>query len=484
MDVSIDDSVPQVLSNSNYNISESSIPNKLATKPLTGLNSSTLKSENIVPLNVLTPFFNSWTIRGRVTIKTNLKTYSNKNGEGKLFSFDVCDESGEIRITAFNAECDKYFDLIQKDKVYLIAKGSVKSANKKFSSLNNDYEITLNSNSVIEESPTVDDNDLIPKLRFSFTSLSELVNSPARTLLDVIGVIRTVSLPETLVSKRTQKELIKKEVTFVDKSLTEAQVTLWNELAENFEGQIGQIVALKGVMVGDFRGKTLSTVSNTLISIEPDIPETLVLRTWYNNQGSQSNFTSLGKSINNSSVNNSQRFISQINFKLVTDATGPVYSSINGVIQSTNRSNNHLYKACAKDGCQKKVTDNNDGYYSCSKCNETSISFKWRLMLSVQVSDPTGSIWLTLFQENGEKLLGKSTEELAELYERNHDEYLHVVSTIRFKGCYFRIGSRSEEYNNEQRVRSSVFQLYPHTPVDRAKRLMPFIDSLTEQLNG
>ncbi len=34
-----------------------------------------------------------WTIRARVTNKSNIRTWSNSRGEGKLFSFDIVDES-------------------------------------------------------------------------------------------------------------------------------------------------------------------------------------------------------------------------------------------------------------------------------------------------------------------------------------------------------------------------------------------------------
>lgn len=58
-----------------------------------------------------------WSIKARVTKKSNIRTWSNSRGEGKLFSMDLIDESGEIRTTAFNQECDKFFDMIEVDKV-------------------------------------------------------------------------------------------------------------------------------------------------------------------------------------------------------------------------------------------------------------------------------------------------------------------------------------------------------------------------------
>lgn len=52
-------------------------------------------------------------IKARVTNKSDIRTWSNSRGEGKLFSMDLIDESGEIRCTAFKNQCDRFYDLIE-----------------------------------------------------------------------------------------------------------------------------------------------------------------------------------------------------------------------------------------------------------------------------------------------------------------------------------------------------------------------------------
>lgn len=52
-------------------------------------------------------------IKVRVTNKSPIRTWSNSRGEGKLFSMDLIDESGEIRCTAFRDMCDKFYDVIE-----------------------------------------------------------------------------------------------------------------------------------------------------------------------------------------------------------------------------------------------------------------------------------------------------------------------------------------------------------------------------------
>ena len=58
-----------------------------------------------------------WTIKGRVTQKSGVRTDSNSKGEGKFFNCVFADESGEIKATAWKADCDAFFDIIELNKV-------------------------------------------------------------------------------------------------------------------------------------------------------------------------------------------------------------------------------------------------------------------------------------------------------------------------------------------------------------------------------
>lgn len=40
------------------------------------------------------------------------------------------------------------------------------------------------------------------------------------------------------------------------------------------------VVAVKSARVGDFNGKTLGTISTSLVDVDPDVPEAGILRNW------------------------------------------------------------------------------------------------------------------------------------------------------------------------------------------------------------
>lgn len=77
------------------------------------LNSSVIDGRATHPISSLSPYQNKWVIKARVTSKSAIRTWNNAKGEGKLFSMDLMDESGQIRATAFRDQVDKFYDMIE-----------------------------------------------------------------------------------------------------------------------------------------------------------------------------------------------------------------------------------------------------------------------------------------------------------------------------------------------------------------------------------
>uniref|UniRef100_A0A0D9WBY9 OB domain-containing protein n=1 Tax=Leersia perrieri TaxID=77586 RepID=A0A0D9WBY9_9ORYZ len=105
----------------------------------------------ITPIAELSPYKGKWKIKARVTAKSAIWHFANRFGETKTFFFDLRDAlDGEIRAKCFSSAVDKFCDLIEVDKVYLISRGSVRPAQKGHNPFNSAYDLTLDITASIE----------------------------------------------------------------------------------------------------------------------------------------------------------------------------------------------------------------------------------------------------------------------------------------------------------------------------------------------
>jgi replication factor A1 len=74
------------------------------------------------------------------------------------------------------------------------------------------------------------------------------------------------------------QELRKRDVTLVDKSLAEINVTMWGTTAENFDPSGNPVVAIKGCKVSDFNGVSLSTLGSSVVQVPVELSKRSFLR--------------------------------------------------------------------------------------------------------------------------------------------------------------------------------------------------------------
>uniref|UniRef100_A0A1A8SND7 Replication protein A subunit n=2 Tax=Nothobranchius TaxID=28779 RepID=A0A1A8SND7_9TELE len=430
-------------------------------------------SSKVVPIASLNPYQSKWTIRARVTNKSSIRTWSNSRGEGKLFSMEIVDESGEIRVTAFTQEVDKFFPLIEVGKVYYISKGSLKIANKQYTSVKNDYEMTLNGETSIV--PCEDSCD-VPTVQCDFVSIAELENRDKDAIVDVIGVCKSVDEMTRLTTKNN-REVSKRTLSLMDMSGKLVTVTLWGEEAEKFDGSGQPIVAIKAAKLSDFGGRSLSASFSSTLMINPDIPEAYKLRGWFDKEGHAMDGQSLTETKGSGGGSTNWKTLSNVkNEHLGHGEKADYYTCIATVVFL--RKENCLYLACPTQDCNKKVVDQHNGMFRCEKCDKDFPNFKYRLILSANIADYTDNQWVTCFQDSAEAILGQNAAYLGQLRDSSEAALDEIFQQSNFNTFVFRNRVKLETYNDESRVKATVLDVKPVDHRDYSKRLIINIRSM------
>jgi len=478
----------------------------------------------VVPIRSLNPYAGRWAIRGRCTVKGEVRTWSNARGEGRLLSFDLLDrEGGEIRVTAFTDVCDRIDPLVRAGGVYTVSRASLKPRNAKFNPTPHEFEVYLERNS---EVTAVDEDDeetrAIPAMQYNvspsrlalfgclvfsrsssafvrvarspdapdaakhndqnshappsspllapppapfsnhtpdppppfsnktpqFRKLQEIEGAEAGAVLDLVGVLASVE-PWGTISRRNGTETRKRNVYLRDDSGRSVEVTLWGGFANNpgdaLEAASQQqaaaaaaaagggapppppvIVAVKAARVGDFNGKSCSTIASSSVVMDPPRPEADELRAWWTSRGGASAAAvplseRRGGGGGGGGANDRRVALAALVDEGLGTRGQPDYVTILASVGFVRNSEGTkmTYAACTRDHggrpCSKKLQEQSGGAggadWWCERCQQPCADPAYRYLLQLQLADHTGAAWVTAFGDTGDALMGGATAE-------------------------------------------------------------------------
>lgn len=429
----------------------------------------------------LSPFQKDFKIKVRVTRKGPIRTWNNDRGSGKLFSVDFLDmQGGEIQATCFNDVADKFYPLLEEDKVYIVQKGRIKVANKRYTHITNDYQIDLNSDSMITPA---DDDGGIMNMKYDFKPLSSLENSEDKAYVDVCGIITGVQDAQTFTSKKTQKELTKRNFKIADSSGAAIDVTIWGDDATGFPGQAGQVCCLKAARVSEFNGKSLS--ANKMALDPQGVPEVDTLKKWWASEGSAAQFQSLTVSGTSGGKDEPPITLQEMENKGLGTRDDPDYFNLKVSVMrfpiDKESGKFPWYKAVPEsDGPAYKVEPGDDGVsWYCAKNGKSYNSYIPRYVLRMRVSDHTGSAWLNSFNDAAVNIIGKEAKELEGYIDSGDDRSFQAAFDDRLYVPFnFRVRAKQEMYNDENRRRLDVLSAKPIAIEDDAMQMLNALETM------
>jgi len=474
----------------------------LASTPLV---QATPRAASCMPIGHLSPYMSRWKIKARVTLKGDVRTFSNARGEGKLFKVDLLDASAEIQATFFGRAVDANYGRLQQGRVYYFSRGSVKAANRRFD--RGDFVINFDDHTVIEDAQ---EDAEIPGVQYQFKPLAEAGELPTGTNIDVAAIVSEVrEVVNVMLQNGYSKgqERPKRDLILWDASGDEGgqgthiELTVWGDKAL-VEYAPDSVVFVKGLITKEWQGR-VSLGSGQLTSIQenPDHPHAIQLvRKWQEKgrPGYVPSFASGSSGSYQSSLTQRKTIEScrEDDLRLgPAPAPGQPFdpnapSSVHkhtviGTIMMVPTDRPPFYAACpelvdrpGKQGesrpCQKKVVqDSGSGVWRCALNHECQQP-NYRYLCRLQVADDTGALDVNSFDETGVKLFGCEAREVAGLWDSPaHQAELQArLQRPRCRQHVMKLRSQKETFNDEERVKYVLVELADVPHVAEAKRML------------
>ncbi|KAL0214596.1 hypothetical protein P9112_006780 [Eukaryota sp. TZLM1-RC] len=410
---------------------------------------------DFTPLSRLTCFNKGkLTILVKVSLIHPLRSFSQGAGTGHVFSFNAIDAAGtQIKISGFGETAQRFHDLIKEGHAYTITNFTTKMANPQFDTTGNDYEIVLRNESTAEPffGPQADEISVVSG---NFQSLSSLVQSRPKELVDVVCVVKSIGEVTRVTSSKLNKEISKVDCRVVDDSNPcgfELELTVWGSNVEKILSyKIGEVLFIIGARVTFFRDSvSISSISSTKFYKDDAHQRATELSAWVSN-------IDMDKVVAQKAMQGEEgnkKDIAMIHLEQVPYLQSPCTFKTIGVVQQIRPMSNDAeadlwYLSCPD--CKKKM--NGD---VCDKCGMEKEPLP-RFMARVLVSDSTEGAFCPAFDQIVETLVGHSATDLKQMKASSEDQYEDVLKQCYLKLYTFTLSLRFDVYQGQRRPRLSI----------------------------
>eukprot|EP01061_Rhynchopus_euleeides_P019864 TRINITY_DN325_c0_g2_i4.p1 TRINITY_DN325_c0_g2~~TRINITY_DN325_c0_g2_i4.p1 ORF type:complete len:541 (+),score=199.15 TRINITY_DN325_c0_g2_i4:53-1675(+) len=454
----------------------------------------------------------AWYIKARVLEKKDVKQWNNARGSGELLPLTLIDDSGEaIRATFFKEGVKKFHHMLQEGQVYYFGNGRIKPAQKRFSTLPHDYEVSFDESSSVQPIPHADRSAVeIPTVTTAnWVSLKAVADVTPGHAIDLRCIIKSVGPCTSIRKKDGSGELQKRSLRVIDNTSPAAyEMTLWDRDAIHFQGTEGETLVSRGTRVGRF----LDTVQLTAGQLGVGTDEAADLRNWWDQGGNRQEFETIGAGgaggSNVTRVGFDQIELQHLGKGKIVEGGRRVSDVIHirGTIVAVDTKAPY-YIACSKPKgmlnprdntpmlCNKKLqSDGQVGPGQVFKCpipdHGTINEPGYRYIAQLRVADHTGRRYMTVFDEAGGKLFGMTATQLAAFSGNNPEaaancqEFSDVKARLEHSPCTMTLRIKEDEYEGQQRIKIDVLRanVFSNDAKDVNKNLYDEIASLQKDI--
>ena len=188
------------------------------------------------------------------------------------------------------------------------------------------------------------------------------------------------------------------------------------------------------------------------MTVDPDIDEAHRLKGWYDAEGRNDNFAShasMGAAGAAGGRNDPTKTILQIKDENLGMSEETDYFTTKATIIHVKQ-DTFSYPACLSEGCNKKVIQVEDGW-RCERCDKLHPKPEHRYIMSIKVSDYTGEIWFSCFDDVGRMIMGMSADQIMEMKDSEDPNVGEVFQEANCKTWIFRCRAKMDNFQDQQR---------------------------------
>ena len=360
--------------------------NKRKIKQLEETPSTSNAVTKITQIQQLVSTLSLWTIQAIIFATTGLRDWNKRGKNGKVINFDVKDQSGEIRIVAFNDYAEKMNAMFNVGDTFQFSNGILKPADKIWCKLNHRFTIHVTKYSGFSK---IEISSVSFKL--NFLTIEDILKRKINKTVNLVAIATLAKDSEKVYRGSNRKEIMKKELLLIDESGKKIVYTIWQIKAEDFQFKNNMLLSITNAKITNYYGKSLT---GGAIDLNPTNDASMKLIKWFTNNKSKIIFPTFEIDPCDSILLNfiTKEMIEKGNIFYMCKASLIEYKDVIS------------YDAC--ENCWKKIVLNENNYI-CDICKHFSDTCTKKIMAKIYIVDPSKQVWLTLFENQLKQLLNE-----------------------------------------------------------------------------